>query len=250
MLLVQRFISNGRPLQRAACLQSRRATYASRSSAAAWPAHRSSSAWPAHRNLLLRRHRSSVARPAESGAAASRPESIEPLPTKSGGHESSGHEAVAGIAARDEAVAGIAARDDDDDDSPVDLSRYLELVTRERSRIATGVALQGASSGLSLVLPYAIGQVVDGTCAGVSRKGHLAATSRPRALVAARRGPSGCAGTWKDGAVAATAASPWASPSMAAAGLFGVFGAQALIMVARRPPRGWSVDGSRRRRDR
>jgi hypothetical protein len=63
--------------------------------------------------------------------------------------------------------------DDDDGDAraaPATVERLLALAEPERRRLAAGLGLQSASSGLSLFLPFAIGKIVDG-CAGSWRAG-------------------------------------------------------------------------------
>ena len=96
--------------------------------------------------------------------------------------------------------------DDDDGDAraaPATVERLLALAEPERRRLAAGLGLQSASSGLSLFLPFAIGKIVDG-----------------------------CAGSWRAGDAAAVAAAAW-SPTSAATALLGVFGVQAVVMTAR-----------------
>ncbi|KAH8097687.1 Efflux ABC transporter [Aureococcus anophagefferens] len=98
------------------------------------------------------------------------------------------------------------ALDDDDGDAraaPATVERLLALAEPERRRLAAGLGLQSASSGLSLFLPFAIGKIVDG-----------------------------CAGSWRAGDAAAVAAAAW-SPTSAATALLGVFGVQAVVMTAR-----------------
>ena len=102
--------------------------------------------------------------------------------------------------------ASTALLDDDDDAkaAPATAKRLLALAEPERNRLAAGLGLQSMSSGLSLFLPYAIGQIVDG-----------------------------CAGNWGAGeAATAVAAAAWTLTSAATA-LLGVFGVQAVVMTAR-----------------
>ena len=102
--------------------------------------------------------------------------------------------------------ASTALLDDDDDvrAAPATAKRLLALAEPERNCLAAGLGLQSVSSGLSLFLPYAMGQIVDG-----------------------------CAGTWGAGdAATAVAAAAW-TPTSVATALLGVFGIQAVVMTAR-----------------
>ncbi|KAH8049204.1 ATPase [Aureococcus anophagefferens] len=110
---------------------------------------------------------------------------------------------------------------DDDGDAraaPATVERLLALAEPERRRLAAGLGLQSASSGLSLFLPFAIGKIVDGCARGARRR-------------------------------RAVAAAAW-SPTSAATALLGVFGVQAVVMIARQhvlnvagERRGESADG-------
>lgn len=121
-----------------------------------------------------------------------------------GGRVATKLDATAPKATLEEASTALLDDDDDAKAAPATAKRLLVLAEPERNRLAAGLGLQSMSSGLSLFLPYAIGQIVDG-----------------------------CAGNWGAGeAATAVAAAAWTLTSAATA-LLGVFGVQAVVMTAR-----------------